>query len=115
MNVMEYLKQITSEYDKIFILECNDDTFINYLNMRDDTKKNVLITSNEIKYFSNKFDVKHVIKEEATEIIKLYHTYEFSDKVQLITHNKNMPYADLLNYIDTGLMTIEEAAEAVLI
>lgn len=48
-----------------------------------------------------------------SEMEKLYFLYEFSDSFQMIAH-KGTLYADIFNYVDTGLLTIEEAVEALL-
>lgn len=48
--------------------------------------------------------------EEELGIKKLYLMYEFSDKVRLIEHSPQYGY--LLNYVETGLLTWEEAEKA---
>ena len=86
------------------LLKENKNSFIDYLKDMGNDESDSIILLNRDEMFADM---------SCDKIESLYYTYEFSDKLQLITH-KNIPYADLLNYIDTGLLTIEEAAEAFL-
>ena len=53
------------------------------------------------------------ISEEAyIELRQLYLIYEFSDKFRMISTDGN--YGTLWNYVKTGLLTPEEAVEALL-
>ena len=49
---------------------------------------------------------------QCSKLLKLYHTYEFSDRFQVITENSC--YGGLDNYVKTGILTPEEAGKAVL-
>lgn len=50
--------------------------------------------------------------EKNKELAELYYTYEFSDKVRIIGGDKQ--HGDLLNLIDSGLITEQEAFELIL-
>ena len=54
-----------------------------------------------------------VSHEEAQELYKLYLTYEFSNRFEICSDN--MRYGTIFNYVDTGIMTEEEAVNALLI
>lgn len=56
-------------------------------------------------------DDSEILQEDA-EIMKLIYTYQFSDKVQLITRNVNYP--TIFNYYETGILTEDELIEALL-
>lgn len=49
---------------------------------------------------------------EIEQLRKLYLSYEFSDKVRMLEDSPQ--YGDLLNYVETGLLTWEEAEKAAL-
>ena len=52
-----------------------------------------------------------IISEEiCMELLKLYHTYEFSDRFQVIAGNDR--FGGLDNYVKTGILTREEASKA---
>ena len=50
--------------------------------------------------------------EKYPELRQLYLTYEFSDKFRMISMEGN--YGTLWNYVKTGLLTPDEAVEALL-
>lgn len=50
--------------------------------------------------------------EEACELSQLYLTYEFSDRFALISEQEQ--YGTIFNYVDTGILTEEEAVKAIL-
>lgn len=52
-------------------------------------------------------------REEEIDIKKLYLMYEFSDKVRLLEDSPQ--YGSLQNYVENGLITVEEAKKAALI
>ena len=51
-------------------------------------------------------------EETYTTLRQLYLTYEFSDKFRMISMDGN--YGTIWNYVKTGLLTPEEAVEALL-
>ena len=55
---------------------------------------------------------KVITKEYYNEINKLYRSYEFSDKIQMIVNSKQ--YGSILNYLSTGILSEEEFFEALL-
>lgn len=52
-------------------------------------------------------------KKEAQQLVDLYLTYEFSDQFLLISR-ETTNYASLFHLVDTGILTMEEAFEALL-
>lgn len=49
-------------------------------------------------------------EEERQYLLKLYFLYEFSDRFQVISDDT--PYGNIFNLVKTGLLTAEEAAQA---
>lgn len=66
-------------------------------------KEKLVFGNGEEKMFS---------KEEELDIKKLYLMYEFSDKVRLLEDSPQ--YGSLQNYVENGLITVEEAKKAAL-
>lgn len=68
----------------------------------------LLIKQNKIKEKYNN----GVNDSDLEKLFKLYRIYEFSDRVILISKEKN--YGDLFNYVNTGLISEREMLEALL-
>lgn len=73
--------------------------------------RTLLLITDHIDAYENS-DVKEVSRKEMREILELYYMYEFSDRVQIISSGHR--FGTLLNYVDTGLLTFDEAIEAFL-
>lgn len=50
--------------------------------------------------------------EDARELYQLYLTYEFSDKFSFLSGN--MKYGTIFNYVESGILSEEEAVKAIL-
>ena len=64
------------------------------------------------KFFPVRMNKISLDEEDYTELRQLYLTYEFSDKFRMISMDGN--YGTIWNYVKTGLLTPEEAVEALL-
>ena len=53
-----------------------------------------------------------VSENDLKTLIDLYRSYDCSDKLMYLTRSAN--YADIVNYVDTGVITEEEMFEALL-
>lgn len=51
-------------------------------------------------------------KENIESILKLYYLYEFSNRIQVISDSAC--FGSLLEYVDMGILTMEEAVDALL-
>ncbi len=79
------------------------DVFVEKLKQRLKENKKLILGNGIGELFS---------KEEEIGIKKLYLMYEFSDKVRLLEDSPQ--YGGLQNYVETGLLTWEEAKKAAL-
>lgn len=52
----------------------------------------------------------NISKQDADELKRLYLMYEFDDNFQLFSSGKH--YGSLLNYVKTGVLTMDECMEA---
>jgi uncharacterized protein YegL len=108
------------EYDKIFLLmekgEILDKLAERICNSKiiKDRKKKVLILA--LKKKSAEMDTAAVYRQiteiQAKQLYKLYSMYEFSDRFQMIS--RKVTYGGLLHLVDTGILNLEEATEALL-
>lgn len=74
--------------------------------------RNVLLLSDVmISEYQEKYH--YISSEKLRVILDLYYTYEFSDKIHLISDQENK-YANIFNFVKTGVLTKEEAFEALL-
>lgn len=121
MNIIEIsqlMKDLTI-YNRIF---CTENKFallleeLKYFSKYDkshsDEKKPLI--SHTLKALSLQSDVcvRSVDLGQFMFIKKLYHTYQFSDRFQVIS-DETM-YGTIFNYVDTGILTMEEAFDALL-
>lgn len=77
--------------------------FIKKLEKELKSKEKLILGNGTEKIFS---------KEEEINIKKLYLMYEFSNKVRLLENSSQ--YGNLQNYVESGLITVEEAKKAAL-
>ncbi len=54
----------------------------------------------------------YLVKDQLEEIIEIYCMYQFSDKVSVVTNSAQ--YGNLINYIQTGIITEKEFVDALL-
>ena len=59
------------------------------------------------------FTCRQIHREEAEQLLELYLMYEFSDKFSLIATES--AYGSLINLVETGVLPMEEAAQALFI
>lgn len=73
----------------------------------------VLLPEKNISKIPNKnIDCRQITKKEQQALKRLYCMYEFSDQFQLISQESQ--YGSLLRLVDTGILTVEEAFQALL-
>lgn len=54
-----------------------------------------------------------VSEKEMKDLLEIYRTYEFSDKLTLLADSKN--YGTMWNYVDSGILTPNDVFEALLL
>lgn len=110
-----YIERINREYDKVFLiseefceeLKWNDFAQENFMNQK------ILILSTKLLNIKGKQVIFEQIDEgRARELYTLYHTYEFADNFILLEENST--FATIFNYVRTGILTPEEAWQALL-
>jgi len=56
--------------------------------------------------------VEFISKKTMCDIVSMYHMYDFSDKVLLVSNITQ--YGNLFNYVNTGILTKQEMVDALL-
>lgn len=118
--ILMKLEDDLKKYEKIFLILDNEETVDKLLDklfnsMRIKAKKQrvLILYSGKQKIGIDESVVQRVISREETEALcRLYFMYEFSNRFQVISRTET--YGDVFQLVDTGLITLEEAIEALL-
>jgi len=118
-NTIRELENNLNKYDKVILINGLDnknldltELIIDYLEMKKVVIKILLLSSTISENDKQTYTVQKISKEDEQIIVSLYRIYEFSDRFFLIdngNHNGN-----LFNYVEKGLLTLEEAIEAMI-
>lgn len=115
---MEHLEKDLEKFDRILLFpeEGSADIVEDFLNSGalKKTLKKVLVLSGADISWEEKKDCRfrRISKEEQEALEQLYRTYEFSDHFQVIS--ERLQCANLMNYVKTGLITMDDFFEALL-
>lgn len=117
MEQLEKLEQLTLQFDKIFFFPyILDDRFLKWMlnsgNMNH--KKYFMILGEDYTLEDDLPFVKRISRTDAEELIRLYHTYEFADNFFMIAADEDSSAANIFNFVRTGMLTYEEAWQALL-
>lgn len=114
-DILMELRHCLEKYDCVFLF-CNntklfEDFFAKSL-LLNEIKRNIKIYScNKVRYPERISHARIGLKEEKI-ILEIYQTYEFSDKFHVIDFNEM--YGSLFQYMETGVLTVEETINALL-
>lgn len=106
MDTIEWLEKMMSEYEKVFLVL--DKNLYKLLSAEKCTKNKILflpLDDSLTKY-------PKVSSEDSKQLHELYNMYEFSDRFQVLSRNEC--FGNLLNLVDTGVLTREELVEALI-
>lgn len=115
MNVKTYIEQAIQEYNKVIFLprEFLENIDVKTFEHIHTDNSNILILSAEpTNIKEEQLNIKQIDEETAKRLYALYHTYEFADNFMILEQNST--FASVLNYIYTGILTAEEAWQALL-
>lgn len=93
-----YRLMIENDYQNILCIYTTD---LNYEDEREiisDSKQRIIVEKPE--------------KQQMNEVMEIYHMYEFTDKIHIVS--ENLQYPNMLNYVTTGMLTEEEFYKALL-
>ena len=105
--LMEIEKDL-EQFDRILLI--TDMCVISFPAITD--AKNILVLSiNPVPLESNsQITYRQITAEQQTELLKTYHTYEFSDRFRVVSWDSQ--FGSIWNYVDVGILTEQEALEA---
>lgn len=114
-DIIRVLEKELEEYDRVVVAKKVTDgvrrALVKFVSERTD-KRILLIYADGTKEEYTALSSRHVSQEEPDEYIKLYRMYSFSDKIYVLDDGKQ--FGTLQNFVDTGILTEEEAVEALL-
>ncbi len=81
--------------------------FVRSRELKRTSKKILILSDTEFSYTdSSNYIYRKIGRDEAKEIENLYRMYEFSDRIIMLSESPQ--YGGLVNYVKTGVMTMEE-------
>lgn len=109
------LENAVERYDRIVLFDRNEFIF-KLFNMKVITASNKKILILSSKYMVS--DIENITFQQITEeqignLIDFYFTYEFSDKFIFVSRD-NTNYGGLLQFVDTGILSVKELFEALI-
>ncbi len=115
MNCTTYIERVIQEFDKV-ILVADDFTEIlaqTDFDALDFGGRRILVLSESPCHIKGKaFSCEVLSGELAKELRRLYHTYEFTDNFILL--EKNCRFAGVFDLTESGVLSTEEAWQALL-
>ncbi len=118
MNIKK-LKKILQEYDKILFITYRTESFLQSISKENKQNKKINIKilliipeHLETPVFESDIYYEIISEKDAQDLAYLYHTYEFSD--HFVMPEENQPVASVFNLVRSGLLTLEEAWQALL-
>lgn len=114
-NWIKLLEYEIDRYDKIFLFESKRLLLgFSQLNLSDSFQKKLLILGPvQEKSRCANITYRKITEEELQNYLKLFFTYEFSDKFFFISEINNN-YASLYHFVDAGILSMEEMFRALL-
>lgn len=115
MDDKAYIEQAIGEYNKVVLLsEGFFEKFVGevlgYINITG--SKILILSTRQVNAEEKLIDFKQIDKETARRLRALYHTYEFTDNFILL--EQDCVFATIFNYVQTGILSLGEAWEALM-
>ena len=107
MKVNVEIEKYLSQYDQVIIYDVESESF----DITCSSNKHILILGKKPTKISAENVTYQCVNENMfIRIKKLFNAYEFSDRIQIISDTSLYP--SIFNYVKTGIMTQDEAVEA---
>lgn len=115
-GLIKELEGYLEEYDRvILVVEIAEEKFMETLYSfcrHNVTSKRILLLSTEVQEVTEGMIRFHpVSKKDRNILLRLYDTYEFSDRFCVIS--KHSTYGGLFNYLHTGWLSIDELLQCI--
>lgn len=110
------LQDMLSAYDKILFLSRGETKMAEILSScpkkRLHDRKLFLLSQEDVPDLPDGIEEYRLDEKSAAALQRLYHTYEFSNKFIILSASDN--FGTIWNYVETGVLTAEEALTALL-
>ncbi len=115
MNKTEMISSLENVIikDKVIVFDHDDIELFSILcdGLRDRKTDNIVVWQSIEESFNREYFT-YVTQQKLDEILEVYHMYDFSDKVFVVSDPNQ--YGSLLNYLKTGILTKQEMVDSLL-
>lgn len=118
-GIIKKLEENLDSFERVFLIndECIEQLdlmkfIVNYLSGKEHFGRILLMSSTDSEINNRNISIQKISKEDEQMIMALYRLYDFSDRFSVI--DRNIHNGDLFNYVEKGVLTFDEAVEAML-
>ncbi|MDE7477671.1 MAG: hypothetical protein K2M91_06945 [Lachnospiraceae bacterium] len=114
-ELIQKLQNAITVYDRILLLENDEQELLDLLyicSKKRIRKKILLLLGSMTCNLADDIDWMWLDEEDCAALKRLYYTYEFSDKFKILSLDIN--FGTILNYVRTGLLSVEETVVSLL-
>ncbi len=117
-HIINWLEEKLYQFDKIFLIDSESfllQSFLRELENQISKSEKVLtlfVYKEELCEIS-KFTYCQITEEQQNQLLNIYNMYEFSGAFYYVT--KKNRYGTIWNYVDTGILTMQEAIRSLLV
>lgn len=119
MEITDNINNFLQKFDLVLLIMNGSDTaknltenFLNSEALKQATRKVLVLSNQNLLYANTRNQYYQLNTKELDAIRKLYFMYDFSDHFRVLSDNPQ--YGSLLNYVNTGNMTLEDAFQMLL-
>ncbi len=115
-ELLQHLEEWLASYDHIFLVPdkaLEEDACVSgvlHAGVGRTGERKILLLSTAPITVSDGFTYRQITEKNQEKLLRLYHMYEFSDRFSVIYREST--YGGLFHLVKTGLLSIEEAAQA---
>ena len=107
-DILSQTEKDLEQFDRILLIK---DTCEMPFPAAMDVKNILILSSGEIPLDSNRrIAYRKITAEQQAELLRIYHMYEFSDRFRVVSWDSR--FGSIWNYVDAGILTEQEALEA---
>lgn len=119
MKIAEKIDKLLQKFDRVLVIingngiaENLTENFLQSEALQKTSKKMFILSDQSISDTMAHHQYAQLDAEEVDAIRRIYFTYDFSDHFYILSDSPQ--YGGLLNYVKTGIMTMEEVFETIL-
>lgn len=119
MKTTDYINNFMQEFDFVLLIINDNGAAINLTEnflasetLQKEAKKILVLSDQNVPYANTHHQYYQLNAEELDAIRRIYFMYDFSDHFRILSDSQQ--YGGLLDYVKTGIMTMEEVFQTVL-